>query len=100
METRPDAERELRTLAAAQVERKQDFAIHLAAYLAVNAFLVVIWAVAGGGDFWPGVLIVAWGIGLGLHAWSVFGHPPRTAAGQVDAEAERLRVRGVGPGSP
>jgi hypothetical protein len=86
----------LRALAAAQIEKKQDFAIHVAAYLAVNFFLIVLWAVVDGGDFWPIVLIVAWGIGLALHAWSVFGRPPMTAEGRVGAEAERLRVKGFG----
>jgi hypothetical protein len=90
------SEKGLRALAAAQVERKQDFAIHLAAYLSVNAFVVIVWAVAGGGSFWPGVLIVAWGIGLALHGWSVFGRLPRTPEQQIDAEAERLRAKGVG----
>jgi hypothetical protein len=88
---------DLQALAAAQLERKQDFAIHLASYLAVNALCVIIWAVTGGGEFWPGVLLVAWGIGLALHAWSVFGKAPRTPAEQVSAEAERLRAKGVGP---
>jgi hypothetical protein len=96
MENPPDTDRSLRALAAAQMEKKQDFAIHVAAYLAVNAFLVVIWAVADGGDFWPIVPIVAWGIGLALHAWSVFGHNPMTPEDRISAEAERLRARGVG----
>jgi hypothetical protein len=96
--TRPtDPEKDLRALAAAQVEKKQDFAIHVAAYLAVNAFLIVIWAIADGGQFWPIILIVAWGIGLALHAWSVFGRDPISPEDQISAEAERLRAKGVGP---
>lgn len=96
MESASNADDGLRALAAAQLEKKQDFAIHVAAYLAVNFFLIVIWAVADGGDFWPIVLIVAWGIALALHAWSVFGQPPRTAEDQIGREAERLRARGAG----
>jgi hypothetical protein len=100
MENAADPEKDLRALAAAQVEKKQDFAIHVAAYLAVNAFLIVIWAVAdGGAQFWPIVLIVAWGAALALHAWSVFGRNPMTPEDQISAEAERLRAKGVGPGA-
>ena len=96
MENAPAPDKDLRALAATQIEKRQDFAIHVAAYLAVNAFLVVIWAVADGGEFWPIVPIVAWGIALALHAWSVYGHDPMTAEGRISAEAERLRARGIG----
>jgi 2TM domain len=96
MESAPLEEKDLTALAAAQLEKKQDFAIHVAAYLAVNALLVVIWAIADGGDFWPIVPIVAWGVGLALHAWSVFGRNPMTPGDQISAEAERLRAKGVG----
>jgi len=86
---------DLRELAAAQVEKKQDFTIHLAAYLAVNAFLIVIWAVTGGGGFWPIFPLLGWGIGLALHAWSVYGRNPVTAEARIDAEEARLRARGA-----
>jgi len=39
--------------------------------------LVAIWAVTGRGLFWPIFPMLGWGIGLGLHAWAVYGsHPP------------------------
>jgi hypothetical protein len=96
MESTPDAEKDLRALAAAQIEKKHDFALHVAAYLSVNALLVVIWAIADGGEFWPIFPIAGWGIGLALHAWSVYGRNPVTTEAQISAEAERLRARGVG----
>ncbi|MBS0271544.1 MAG: 2TM domain-containing protein [Proteobacteria bacterium] len=40
-------------------------------YGAVNLGLVLIWAIAGGGYFWPIWVIVGWGIGLGVHAFSL-----------------------------
>jgi hypothetical protein len=95
MESAPHDEKSLAVLAAAQLEKKQDFAIHVAAYLSVNALLVVIWAVGDNGEFWPIVPIVAWGIGLAMHAWSVFRRPMSTDE-QISAEAERLRAKGVG----
>jgi hypothetical protein len=96
MENSPDTDKNLRALAAAQMEKRQDFAIHVAAYLSVNAFLVAIWAVADGGDFWPIIPIVAWGGALALHAWSVFANRPMTPEDKISAEAERLRAKGVG----
>src|SRR5829696_427472 len=96
MESTPGAEKDLRTLAAAQIEKKRDFGMHLAAYLSVNVLLIAIWAVAGGGDFWPIFPIAGWGIGLALHAWQVFGRNPVTTEEQISAEAERLRAKGVG----
>jgi class 3 adenylate cyclase len=42
--------------------------IHLTVYLLVNLMLVVIWAVTGGGYFWPVWPLLGWGIGVGSHA--------------------------------
>ena len=50
--------------AVAQVQRWHDFTAHVGAYLLINAVLIVIWAVTGGGTFWPGVSLAAWGLGL------------------------------------
>jgi uncharacterized protein DUF1707/2TM domain-containing protein len=36
----------------------------LAAYVAVNLMLIVIWAVTGAGYFWPIWPLLGWGIGL------------------------------------
>jgi hypothetical protein len=94
MEGAPRDDQGLAALAAAQLEKKQDFTIHVASYLAVNALLIVIWAIGDNGEFWPIVPIVAWGIGLAMHAWSVFRRPMSTDE-QISAEAERLRAKGV-----
>jgi class 3 adenylate cyclase len=42
--------------------------IHATVYLVVNVMFVAIWAVSGGGYFWPIWPILGWGIGLGCHA--------------------------------
>ncbi len=42
--------------------------IHLAFYLLVNVFLIGIWAVSGGGYFWPIWSILGWGIAVAAHA--------------------------------
>ena len=82
----------LRRVAEFQLLKRQDFAIHVAAYLAVNVLLVAIWAFAGGGEFGPLIPIVVWGAFVALHAWAVFGRHANRVADPVDAEIERLRA--------
>jgi hypothetical protein len=50
--------------AVAQVHRWHDFKAHLGAYVLINAILIIIWAATGAGTFWPGIPLVAWGLGL------------------------------------
>ena len=59
----PPARRPERRSTAAQTL----FAVHLRVYLIVNAFLIAIWALTGGSDFWPIWPILGWGLGLALH---------------------------------
>jgi len=62
-----------RDAAIKRLKERRDFKTHLAVYLIVNAGLVVIWAISGGGYFWPIWAIGGWGIGLLIHAWVTFG---------------------------
>jgi hypothetical protein len=50
--------------AVAQVQRWHDFKAHVGAYALINAVLIIIWAATGGGTFWPGISLAAWGLGL------------------------------------
>ena len=63
---------ERRDAAIERIKEKREFKIHVASYLIVNALLVGIWAVSGGGYFWPFWVIAGWGIGLVLHGWQVY----------------------------
>lgn len=58
--------------ARARVLRKRKVRGDLVAYLAVNALLVGIWAVAGFGYFWPGWVLAGWGVLLALAAWDAY----------------------------
>lgn len=40
-------------------------------YAVVNFGLILIWLISGAGYFWPIWVIVGWGIGLGVHAFSL-----------------------------
>ena len=65
-----------RERAIRRLKAKGEFKVHLLAYVLVNAFLVVIWAVSGANFFWPVFPILGWGIGLVFHAWDVYGNEP------------------------
>jgi len=82
---RPDDERDA---ARRRVQAKRDFGSHVVAYVVVNAFLVAVWAMTGGGYFWPVWVLAGWGAGLVLHAWDVYWRRPVTDA-DVDAELDR-----------
>jgi hypothetical protein len=77
-----------RAAALKRLEDKRDFRTHVVAYVVVNSFLVGIWAVTGSGYFWPIWPILGWGIGLVLHAWTLFGQRPISEA---DIELEMRR---------
>jgi 2TM domain len=87
-----DDERELRRRAEAEVEKKHDFGVHAVLYVVVNILLVAIWALTGGGEFWPIWAIGGWGIGLAAHAWSVYGRGP-TSEDKIAREMDRLRAK-------
>jgi hypothetical protein len=79
-----------REAARRRLQARRDFGSHLVSYVVVNAFLIGVWAVTGGGYFWPVWVIACWGMGLVLHAWDVFWRRPLTEA-DIDAELERRR---------
>jgi len=65
-----------REAAVKRIKNKRDFWGHVATYVIVNLALVAIWAMSGGGYFWPMWSIFGWGIGLAFHAWSTFFEKP------------------------
>jgi len=72
-------ERDARREAAVErIRSRRELTTHVVVYSAVNVMLIVIWALSGGGYFWPIWPIVGWGIGLALHAWTIFGRRPIT----------------------
>lgn len=91
------SDEELRDLAIKRLRKKRDFAAHLVSYVVINGFLIAIWYfVAGRGYFWPGWVLLAWGIGVVFNAWDVYGRREITEA---DIQREIDRHRG-GPGAP
>lgn len=65
-----------REAALKRLKAKREFKTHLAVYVIVNALLVAIWAMSGGGYFWPIWPIVGWGVGVAFNAWSAYFEKP------------------------
>lgn len=47
--------------------------MHVRTYVVINAFLIGIWVLAGGGAFWPAWVILSWGLAVVLHSMATFG---------------------------
>jgi hypothetical protein len=76
-DTMDDQER--RDAAIKRIKDKRDFKTHAVSYVVVNIFLIGVWALSGGGYFWPGWVMAGWGIGLVLHGWQTYlGERPIT----------------------
>ncbi len=81
---------EEREWARKRIERKRKLRGDLVAYVVINSFLVVAWAITGAGDFWPGWVLGGWGILLLLDLLSFYYHKPLTEA-DVDQELGKRR---------
>jgi hypothetical protein len=78
-----------RNQAIKRLKAKNDFKAHLVVYLAVNAMLVLIWASTSAGYFWPIWLMAGWGIGVVMHAYTVYWGDRFTEA-QIEREMKSL----------
>ena len=70
----PSPVRRLRTKA------QRDFGLHVATYLLINVFLVIVWLMSGHGYFWPGWVLAFGILRIGIHARDVYGRPLRASA--------------------
>jgi hypothetical protein len=75
-----------------QVLQLRGFYIHAVVYVLVNAFLIILSLVNGGGwSIWP---LLGWGIGLAAHAATVFVGGSLLGAGWEEREIRRRLERG------
>jgi class 3 adenylate cyclase len=82
----PSAASDDHRAAIKRIRAKRGFELHATVYVAVNLLLIAIWALTGPGyanhrhgsglDFWPIWPVLGWGLGLGLHYWTVFRQKP------------------------
>lgn len=86
-----DPESKLRARAVAHLRERRDFFIHLSIYLAVNAMLIVVWLWDDPGEFfWPLFPLVGWGIGIAVHAFTVF-RGDQFSEDRIQRQMDRLR---------
>lgn len=80
---------------ARRIARRQWFWLHLAIFATTQAFLVVIWAIASGTDFFPWFVFPLFGWGIFLAAHAVFAFVVRTPEEiMIEREARRSGERG------
>lgn len=91
-EVLPDsaATTDARAEARKRLEMKRKFRSDVVAYVVVNAFLIVAWAIAGAGYFWPGWVLAGWGMFIALDGYRIYLRPPISEA-DVDEELQRHR---------
>ena len=90
------SEQEIYQLAKKRVEEKKGFYIHLAVYVLVNIFLVIIWAASGAGFPWFIFPLGGWGIGVLFHFLGVFlfSRQSNWEKREIEKEVERLKKSG------
>lgn len=64
-----------REAAIERLEAKSEFKRGTVAYVLVNTLLVIVWATAGGGYFWPIWPIAGWGLALAMQGWKTYSKP-------------------------
>lgn len=84
-QTPSDADREY---ARKRIQKRRSLQGGFVAYVVVNAFLIGIWAVSGGGYFWPGWVLAGWGVGMVMGVWDYL----RGAVSEEDIDEELRRL--------
>jgi len=88
------AEDEARKEAIKRLKAKQAARNYLVTFIFVNVMMIVIWALSGGGYFWPGWVLFGTGIGLFWTMWNAYGGGHRQI---TEADIEREMGKGGGP---
>lgn len=77
------------TAARKRIEKRRNLQGGLVAYVVINAFLIAVWVMTGGGYFWPAWIIGGWGAAMLLGLWDYLRGPVT----DEDVEAELRRMR-------
>jgi peptidoglycan/LPS O-acetylase OafA/YrhL len=86
---------EIREIATHRVRRRRGFYAHLTAYILVNLMLVAIWYFTGDHYFWPGWVMLFWGIGLVFNAVAVFAKGDiGSERASIEKEIDKIKKSG------
>lgn len=77
-----------RAAARERIEKRRGLQGGMAAYVVINAFLIGVWALTGGGYFWPAWILAGWGVGMLLGLWDYWRGP--VTEDDVDEELRRM----------
>jgi 2TM domain-containing protein len=84
-----DSEENARELAIQRLRMKQDFKGMAAAGAFAIVVTIVIWALAGGGYFWPVWVILGVAVGVVGTGWKAYG--PSNRISEDDVQREMLK---------
>jgi len=85
------SEEELYKEASKRVRARKDFYTHLAIYICVNVFLIIIWAVTSRGFPWFVFPLGGWGIGIIFHGLDVFVFQRQSDIRAIEKEVAKLK---------
>lgn len=80
---------QIRRQAIHRIRARQQFYVHLVFFLAMNVYLVAVWARSGAPYFWPIWALFGWGIGIAAHASHVFGWQRPISEDRIQREINR-----------
>jgi hypothetical protein len=79
-------------LAKKRVKDKKDFYAHLTAWVIVNIFLIIVWAMTNWGGYpWFIWSLGPWGVGLLFHFLFVFVFEGKSDIGAIEKEVEKIK---------
>lgn len=88
------SEEQLRAAAVKRIKAKRDFWRVLGVFVIVWVILTGIWALSGGGYFWPMWAMFGMGIALLFIGWGAYG-PPEVPPSQQQIDDEIRKMRGA-----
>ena len=84
-----DKPEEARQLAIQRLKMKQDFKGILGGGIFAVVIVVVIWAIGGGGYFWPVWVMLGAAIAIVSQGWKAYGPSNRITEADVQREMEK-----------
>jgi hypothetical protein len=89
VETGVDKPEQARELAIQRLKMKQDFKGLAGSAILAVVVTTIIWAMGGGGDYWPKWVILGVAIALVVQGWKAYGPSNRITEADVQREMER-----------